>query len=85
MPNLLWNLFSEIAKKGRVGDNGENEYSSLPPFMVSELLVPFPVDDTGKISLSAQQEIAEQYITVEQCKRDVAEKLDALAHQKIEL
>lgn len=73
------------AKKGRVGDNGENEYSSLPPFMVSELLVPFPVDDTGKISLSAQQEIAEQYITVEQCKRDVAEKLDALAHQKIEL
>ena len=42
-------------------------------------------DDTGKISLSAQQEIAEQYITVEQCKRDVAEKLDALAHQKIEL
>ena len=53
--------------------------------MVSELWVPFPVDDTGKISLSAQQEIAEQYITVEQCKRDVAEKLDALAHQKIEL
>lgn len=45
------------AKKSRIGDNGENEYTSLPPFMVQNLQVPFPLDDNGEMSVSAQEEI----------------------------
>lgn len=73
------------AKKGRVGENGENEYTSLPPFMVQTLQIPVPVDSEGKISLSAQNEIAEKYLTIEQCRQDVVSKLDGLISQKLSI
>lgn len=73
------------AKKGRVGENGENEYTSLPPFMVQTLQIPVPVDSEGKISLSAQKEIAEKYLTIEQCRQDVVSKLDGLISQKLSI
>ncbi len=71
------------AKKGRMGDNGENEYTSLPPFMVQNLLIPFPLDENGKISISAQEEIAQKYLAIENCKREVVLKLDSLFQQKV--
>lgn len=73
------------AKKGRVGDNGKNEYTSLPPFMVQNLQIPFPVDENGNISMTAQEEIAEKYILVDQCKHEVVSKLDQLIQQKISI
>lgn len=73
------------AKKGREGDNGENEYTTLPPFMIADIMVPIPVDDQGNISLAAQKEIAAKYLAIDQCKSEVISKLDALIQQKIEL
>ncbi|MCQ2462725.1 MAG: restriction endonuclease subunit S, partial [Clostridia bacterium] len=73
------------AKKGREGDNGENEYTTLPPFMIADIMVPVPVDDQGNISLDAQKEIAAKYLAIEQCKNEVISKLDTLIQQKIEL
>lgn len=72
------------AKKGRVGDNGENEYTSLPPFMLKNIEVGIPVDETGKISIGLQREIAEKYLAVEQYRREILGKLDSLLNQRIE-
>ena len=77
-------LFRELAK-GRKGDNGEDEFTKLYPSMLNEIMVPIPVDEHGKISLHAQQEIATKYLAIAQCKDEVVSKLDVLAHQKIEL
>lgn len=72
------------AKKGRVGDNGENEYTSLPPFMLKNIEVGIPVDETGKIKVDLQREIAEKHLAVEQYRHEVLEKLDILLQQRIE-
>jgi restriction endonuclease S subunit len=72
------------AKKGRVGDNGENEYTSLPPFMLKNIEVGIPVDGAGKISLDLQREIAASYLTIEQYRREILHKLDAILVQRIE-
>lgn len=72
------------AKKGRIGDNGENEYTSLPPFMLKEVEVGIPVDETGKISIELQREIASSYLAIEQYRHEVLGKLDALLNQSIE-
>lgn len=73
------------AKKGRMGENEQNEYTSLPPFMVQNLQIPLPVDDNGNISIVAQKEIAEKYLAVQQCKQEVVSKLDELISQKISI
>lgn len=72
------------AKKGRVGDNGGNEYTSLPPFMLDDIEVGIPVSETGEISLATQCEIAAAHLAVEQYRREVLGKLDAILIQKIE-
>lgn len=77
-------LFRELAK-GRKGDNGEDEFTKLYPSMLNEIMVPVPVDEHGKISLHAQQEIAAKYLAVAQCRDEVVSKLDVLIRQKIEL
>ncbi len=73
------------AKKGRIGDNGENEYTSLPPFMVQNLQVPFPLDDNGEMSVSAQEEIAQKYLAIEHCRHEVVLKLDTLMQQEVHI
>jgi hypothetical protein len=70
-------------KKGRIGDNGENEYTSLPPFMLKGLQVGLPVDGSGNVSLALQKEIALSYSTIEQYRREVLEKMNALIEQRI--
>lgn len=71
------------AKKGRVGDNGENEYTSLPPFMLNDIEVGVPVDEAGEISIDLQREIAASYLAVEQYRHEILKKLDALLEQRI--
>ena len=71
------------SKKGRVGDNGENEYTSLPPFMLKNIEVGIPVDERGEIRLDLQQEIASSYLAIEQYRQEILKKLDALLNQRI--
>lgn len=74
-------IFRE-AKKGRLGDNGQNEYTSLPPFMIKDLLIPIPVNDDGEISISLQEKISQKYVLMNSCKNDVIQKLNAIISQK---
>jgi hypothetical protein len=53
--------------------------------MICDVKIPFPVDENGKINLSAQQRIASTYAAFEQYKKDILEKLNTLITQKITL
>lgn len=53
--------------------------------MIKGIGVPFPVDDNGNISLAAQKEIANKYLMLEQCKKEMSEKFNTLIMQKIKL
>jgi len=61
-------------KKGRIGDNGQNEYTSLPPFMITDLEFDIPVDEEGNYELAAQLEIADRYTVLEDIKSVLAQK-----------
>ncbi len=71
------------AKKGRLGDEGENEYTSLPPFMLEDIKIAVPVDKAGNISLEFQREIAASYLAIEECRRGISDKLDVLLKQRV--
>lgn len=75
---ILEPIFRE-AKKGRLGENGENEYTSLPPFMVKDLEFEVPVDKNGIYDLSAQSIIVEQFSAVSDIKHEFA-----LRHKELE-
>lgn len=77
-------IFRKLAK-GRKGENGEDEFTKLYPSMLKNIMVPIPVDDSGNISLVAQKEISSKYAIVEQCKKEVAEKLELLLQQNINI
>jgi len=53
--------------------------------MISDIMIPVPVDSNGDIDLSAQEQIAAKYLTVQQCQQDVVNKLNSLIKQKINI
>ena len=77
-------IFRELAK-GRKGDNGEDEFTKLYPSMLSDIMVPIPVDGKGNISLSLQKEIAQKFISVQNSQKEIIEKLDVLISKKISI
>ena len=77
-------MFRELAK-GRKGDNGEDEFTKLYPSMLHEMMIPVPVDTNGEISLFLQQEIAQKYLSIQQCQNEILSKLKMLVSQKITL
>ena len=77
-------IFRELAK-GRKGDNGEDEFTKLYPSMLSNIMVPIPVDGKGNISLLLQKEIAQKFISVQNSQKEIIEKLDALISKKISI
>lgn len=79
---VLEPVFREL-KKGRQGLNGENEYTSLPPFMIKDVRIPIPVNADGTVNITAQEQIANKYLAIEKCKKEIAERLDVLIGQKV--
>ena len=77
-------IFRELAK-GRKGDNGEDEFTKLYPSMLSNIMVPIPVDGKGNISLLLQKEIAQKFISVQNSQKEIIEKLDVLISKKISI
>lgn len=77
-------IFRELAK-GRKGDNGEDEFTKLYPSMISDIMIPVPIDANGNIDLFAQKQIAAKYLTVQQCQQEIVEKLNMLIEQKISI
>ena len=63
--------------------NGENEYTSLPPFMIQSVKFAVPVDHDGEPWLEKQKEIAAGYVTLEQTKETVVEQIANLSQVSI--
>ena len=84
MKVILEPVFREL-KKGRQGENGENEYTSLPPFMIQNVSVPVPVDRKGEIDLNSQKVVASEHITIQHYKDEIIAKLDSLINQKVSI
>ena len=77
-------IFREL-KMGRAGDNGENEYTSLPPFRVKNVKFSIPVKEDGTFDLDAQKAIAQKYAFIDQMKDTIREKLDSLINKRVKL
>lgn len=71
---ILEPIFRNMAK-GRKGEGGEDEFTKVYPSMVSDLMIKVPIDSEGTISKDKQTEIAQKYITIEEIKREIDEKL----------
>jgi type I restriction-modification system DNA methylase subunit len=70
--------------KGRIGERGEAEFTKVYPSMLKDILIPFPVDSSGEISLEAQQDIAESCGYIEQIKSRILVDLNCLnAHHTL--
>lgn len=59
--------------------------AKLYPSMLSDIMVPIPVDGKGNISLSLQKEIAQKFISVQNSQKEIIEKLDILISKKISI
>ena len=59
------------AKKGRIGTDWKNEYTALPPFMISDIEFQMPVDTNGSIDIKAQENIVEKINFIKDAKRKI--------------
>jgi type I restriction-modification system DNA methylase subunit len=69
---ILEPLFRQT-KKGRIGIDGGNEYTALPPFMIEHIEFPVPIDENGRFDAAAQAELVEKYEFISDVKAKIAE------------
>lgn len=67
-------------KKGRIGINGQNEYTKLNSTMIKALKikVPIPILPNGSFDLEKQKEIAQKYATIESIKENIYNQIKKL-------
>ena len=64
-------------KKGREGDLGKNEYTSLKPIAIKRMkdTIPIPVKEDGSFDIEKQRELAEKYEQIEEIKKNISQKI----------
>lgn len=64
-------------KKGREGDLGKNEYTSLKPIAIKRMkdTVPIPINADGSYDLERQRKLAEKYEQIEVIKKELFQKI----------
>lgn len=72
--------------KGRQGDLGKNEYTTLNSDMIRKIKdeISIPVKEDGTFDLDAQKEIALKYEQVDMIKRNLKEKIEQLLTVSVE-
>lgn len=73
--------------KGRVGHNGQNEYTTLNQTMINNIKtkIKIPVDKNGNYDLNKQKEIANKYRKIEEIKKNISTQIDILCSTEIQL
>ncbi|EPB8176400.1 restriction endonuclease subunit S [Clostridium perfringens] len=71
--------------KGRMGHDGQNEYTSLKLNAVNKIQqkISIPIKENGKFDLEAQKEIARKYKKIDEVKREICDKIDILVNSNI--
>lgn len=73
--------------KGRVGHDGQNEYTTLNQTMINNIKtkIKIPVDNNGNYDLNKQKEIANKYRKIEEIKKNISNQIDILCSTEIQL
>ncbi|MDO4536354.1 MAG: restriction endonuclease subunit S [Clostridium perfringens] len=73
--NIIEPIF-RVNIKGRIGENGKNEYTKLNSTMIKKLdiLIPIPIRDNGEYDLEIQEDIALKYEKINIKKNILLEK-----------
>lgn len=69
-------------KKGREGDLGKNEYTTLNSDMIKKMkdTIPIPIKEDGSFDLEKQRELANRYEQIENIKTELKNKIDELTN-----
>ncbi len=64
-------------KKGREGDMGKNEYTSLKPIAIKRMkdVIPIPVREDGTYDIDKQRELADKYEQIEEIKQNLINRI----------
>ncbi|OAV75802.1 putative type I restriction enzymeP M protein [Bacteroidales bacterium Barb7] len=62
---ILEPLFRKT-KKGRIGIDGSNEYTALPPFMIENISFPMPIDESGNLDEESQSEVVDKILSIKE-------------------
>ncbi|MEZ4912338.1 MAG: restriction endonuclease subunit S, partial [Saprospiraceae bacterium] len=73
------------SKKGRIGADGSNEYTALPPFMLEDIEFEIPVDENNNIDIDFQNLIVDKIIFIEDIKRQIEEYKSQIKNLLIEI
>lgn len=73
-------------KKGRLGDLGKNEYTTLNSDMIKKMkdMIPIPTKEDGTFDLEAQKDIASRYEQIEMIKNNLTEKIQNIINLSVE-
>lgn len=68
--------------KGRRGDKGKNEYTTLNKAMIMKIKepIPIPVDENGNYDLEKQKELVHKYDHIEEIKKQLVGKITELTN-----
>lgn len=68
-------------KKGREGDLGKNEYTSLKPIAIKKMkdTIPIPVRNDGRYDIQKQRELADKYEKIEEIKKHISRNIVELS------
>ena len=64
---ICFRTYIQKPKKGREGDMGKNEYTSLKPIAIKRMkdVIPIPVREDGTYDIDKQRELADKYEQIE--------------------
>lgn len=73
---VLEPIFRDM-RKGREGDLGKNEYTTLNSDMIKKMdnTIPIPIDDNGLYDLAKQKELAQKYEKIETIKSELKNRV----------
>ncbi len=66
--------------KGRRGDKGKNEYTTLNQDMIKKIkdTIPIPINNNGDFDIEKQKELAQKYEQIEEIKKNLSDKISEL-------
>lgn len=71
--------------KGRMGHDGQNEFTKLPSGIIDNIKIRIPILPDGNYDLNKQKEIANKYRKIEEIKKNISNQIDVLCSTEIQL
>lgn len=72
------------SKKGRIGADGSNEYTTLPPFMIENIEFQMPIDENDNIDFEFQNVFVEKINFIEDIKKRIEDYKNQIKNLIIE-